>query len=475
MPSEAARLALPVLFCRFCHFRASPLTPSSPARPARPAHASPSSPSSRARSDKDATSTAGGEANATTGIITQLKNNLINTSAELLIAKGRIDELAREKERAVHELADTRAALASAQNEARAGAAAKDRAADLTAQVSKLQAEVRAANDRTAALEADLERDRAASAATRAQILAVQKENGEAAKDAAARLKASQDQLGSVRSELGESRSRELSLVRDKEELQLKLELAIKSHGEIETALEAARRDVEEYKVRATSAVRDSETAHSQSSANISSLHKQRTELQGQITNLEASVSTLKGKVESLTQGKSRAEADVARLSTTVDATQQERDRIAARWKDAETRSADAEAQVLALKSQLADAQTALQIARSKADAVAAVHSAHASVKGQGPGSPRGRAGGADDAALASGAQDAETVSSLRKALRDAEADREAASDILASIIPLPAFVKERASESEGTLLAAGTSRSAAAKAFGAVAVDENG
>ena len=62
-------------------------------------------------------------------ILNQLKNNLVNTSAELLIAKGRIDELSREREKVFAQLAEMQATLAAAQSEAKASFAKDDRLA----------------------------------------------------------------------------------------------------------------------------------------------------------------------------------------------------------------------------------------------------------------------------------------------------------------------------------------------------------
>ena len=174
---------------------------------------------------------------------------------------------------------------------------------------------------------------------------------------------------------------------------------------------------------------------------------------------------TQKSRAESLALSEAKAKADAARAQTSQIAAETARQQVQERWKAAETRSAEAEAANMSLRAQLTEAQTALQIERSKAESISSIGSAHGTVSG-GIGSPALTRGGRFDEDLEKVAsRDSTAIAEAKRAVRSLEAERELAADILASLVPLPAFVAERATESENSLLSAGTSRSAAAKA----------
>ena len=129
--------------------------------------------------------------------------------------------------------------------------------------------------------------------------------------------------------------------------------------------------------------------------------------------------------------GRLVAEAEAARMGTAADAAREEGNRVVVRWRAAEERAADSEAQLLSLKTRLHDATTQLQIAQSQASAA--------------------------KTAAAAGPNPADELAAARRLLRDAETERETIADILASIIPLPSFVRERAAEGGGVVIANGT------------------
>jgi hypothetical protein len=218
-------------------------------------------------------------------------------------------------------------------------------------------------------------------------------------------------------------------------------------------------------KTRLTTSVQDSESTQSLSSAQIAALQRTLAETRAALTAADTEKATQKARADALALSEAKAKADAARAQTSLNAAEKARADIQERWKTAETRGAEAEASNMSLRAQLTEAQTATQIERSKSESISSIGAAHGTVSGV-VGSPTLTKGGRFDEDLSSFAtRETAAVADAKRAVRALEAERELAADILASLIPLPAFVAERAAESEHSLLSAGTSRSAAAKA----------
>lgn len=387
----------------------------------------------------------GGEYGTSASVIQQLKTNLINNSAELLIAKGRIDELTRERERVVSQVNELQAALSSAQREARGLNQASDEAHRLRSELSKTQLEARTNGDRAQAAQDELERERNASATLRGQVTALQQELADSRATLTSKAREWEKATGSYLQQINEARGQTAAVSREKDELAARLEAAVRQNEQLEGMLEGARREIEDVRARAKEYARESDTAQAQVTNTMSTLSKTRSDMQQQLAGQNSTIQTLNSKVEALTHAKNRAEADLARVQTSFESAVSEKERYSSRWKAAEERAADNEAQILALKGQVNDLSTQLQIAQTRASAAASAASASAALKAAG--SPK---------------QDDEGgVAFMRRQVRELEGEREAIADILASIIPLPSFIRERAAESEGALYTSSLQRKA--------------
>lgn len=406
----------------------------------------------------------GGESSAHGNVLSSLKTQLVNTSAELLIVKSRYDEKCRDFDKLSKQFVELQAKYDVAEVNARSALSNEERVAALQSDLARTQSELRGAQDRVDELFAALDNEKSENVANRAQIAHLEKELEATRKIAESTSRDIADTAAAIRAELNDCRAREAALSRDKEELQLKLELAVRSLRESEESADLFRREADEQKERTLETMRDSECSQSSMAAQIASLQKARNELSSQLTAEQSVVADLKQKLESAVAAKAQADAEIVRLQTSLDAAKQERERISTKWQQAESKSAAEAAASIALRAQLTEAQTSLQLLRSKSDSAAAVATAQASVKGLA--SPGGtlRSENLDDTLSATYEAETVLVGSLKRQVRQLESEREAISDILASFVPLPSFVRERAAEAESTLLAHGASRSAASK-----------
>jgi len=388
-------------------------------------------------------------------IINQLKAQLVNTSAELLIAKGRIDELEREKKRLASAVDQSSASLAAARKEAEAqqSAANAERISQLSTTVSKLNGEVRKAEEERHGYAMEVQREKDVSSSLRSQLESLQAGAGESTREQNARLRELHDKVSHLEAEVASGKSRESRLCAERNELQLKVEQLFRSSQDSETRESSLERDCEALKERLTRSQHDAESSAQDANSRAASLMKRNAELQEALSAAENSCSTLRAKVDSLQTSKTKSDGQVSSLLTRASSEKEEYDRLLSRWEMTDRRMAEAENEIMYLKSQLADAQTQLQIERSKLKTMESLVAAHNT-----PGSPSGRS-------LAQ-ALDAETAqnAALRAALRSLSAEKDTAADILSSIGPLPDFVRRRAQENETAVLSSGTSREAAAR-----------
>jgi DNA repair exonuclease SbcCD ATPase subunit len=149
--------------------------------------------------------------------------------SQLLIAKGQIDELNRDKKKLSSQLAEqsAEAAAAATSQSSAAVRVAEARNAELTSTITKLNVDVRTAGERAHSLEEELTRERNANAALRAAAAQREREVSEAARDSAARARTAADALAAVRAELNDCKTREIAATRDREELQVRFPVGI--------------------------------------------------------------------------------------------------------------------------------------------------------------------------------------------------------------------------------------------------------
>ena len=387
-------------------------------------------------------------------IINQMKAQLVNTSAELLISKGKIDELERDKKRLQQQIDSASAAVVAAKKEGASAAeqAMAERLALLSAQVSRLTADVRSMEESKYAVQTELAREQEVSAGLRGQIGGLTSAAREAKEEAGARAAELGGRIAALEAEVGGARGREAALAGQRSELQVKVEQYYRSSEAAEAKVAALERELEGAQERARREARESETSAGDTASRVAALQKRVAELGEAGAAAEAAAAAARARAEALQQAKAKAEAKCASLESASMSHGEEMGRLLARSEADNRQLGELETEAMALRSQLADAQSQVSIERAKNSSMEALVAAH------GPGSPMGR-----NLAAALEAEAAQSAQ-LRSALRGLQAEKDAVADVLSTLGPLPDHVRRRVVDSEAALLSSGTSRGAAAR-----------